>query len=73
LGQTERTESGGANRRLTAIAALLPSVPEIRYLLAKLMFTQPIAVTFVLAWSIWRRRHQLRAATAHYRRHQTQL
>lgn len=26
-----------------------------------------------LAWSIWRRRHQLRAAIAHYRRHKTQL
>jgi hypothetical protein len=55
------------------MAALLPSVPEIRYLLARLLFRPPISTTFLFAWSTWRRQHQLEAAQAHYRRHQMQL
>lgn len=51
------------------MAALLPSVPEIRYLLAQMLFRPPITTAFVLAWSIWRRQHQSEAAKAHYRRH----
>jgi hypothetical protein len=73
LEQTERNESGAPNRRLAAMTALLPSVPEIRYLLARLLLAPPVTATFVLSWSIWRRRHQLGAAEAHYRRHQVQL
>jgi len=53
--------------------ALLPSVPEIRYLLARMFFTPPMAPIFVMAWSLWRRRHQILAANAHYKRHKMQL
>lgn len=35
MEQTERNESKGTNRRLIRMAALVPSVPEIRYLLAR--------------------------------------
>jgi hypothetical protein len=73
LEQTERNESGSSNRRLTAMAALLPSVPEIRYLLARLMLRPPIAADAIMVWSLWRRRHQLSAAKAHYKRHKMQL
>jgi hypothetical protein len=73
LEQTERNESAGTNRRLTAMAALLPSVPEICHLLTRLVFRPPLTTAFVLAWSLWRRRHQFTAAQAHYRRHQMQL
>jgi len=56
------------------MAALLPSVPEIRYLLARLILRPRGAARFILAWSLWRRQHQLGAAKAHYRRrHETQL
>jgi hypothetical protein len=55
------------------MAALLPSVPEIRYLLARLMLRPPITTAAIMAWSLWRRRHQINAAKAHYRRHQMQL
>jgi hypothetical protein len=73
MEQTEQNESGTFNRRLTAMKALLPSVPEIRYLLARMIFTPPMTPIFVITWSLWRRRHQIAAANAHYRRHQMQL
>jgi hypothetical protein len=54
--------------------ALVPSVPEIRYLLGRLVTAPPIRLTFIMAWSIWRRHHQAKAAEAHYRkRTKTQL
>jgi hypothetical protein len=51
-----------------AMDALLPSVPEIRYLLSRLLLSPPIGKAFVLAWSFWRRRHQFCAAVAHYQK-----
>jgi len=51
----------------------LPSVPEIRSLIAKLLLRPPLRSPFVLAWSAWRQRHQFGAAEAHYRTHKTQL
>jgi hypothetical protein len=49
-------------------------VPEIRYLLARLLLKPRTARTFILAWSRWRRRHQDNAEQAHYRkRHHPQL
>jgi hypothetical protein len=47
--------------------ALVPSVPEIRYLLARLVLTTPPRATFVIAWSFWRRRHQAAATKCHYK------
>jgi hypothetical protein len=51
----------------------MPSVPEIRNLLAKLLLKSPFRRPVVLAWSAWRRRHQQRAANAHYHQQKTQL
>jgi hypothetical protein len=50
------------------MAALAPSVPEIRYLLARILLRPPIGKAFIIAWSLWRRMHQLNAAQAHYKR-----
>lgn len=68
MEQTERNESKGANRRLIRMAALVPSVPEIRYLLARILIFPPTQKPFIIAWSLWRRRHQAVAAICHYKR-----
>ena len=74
MGQSERKESSGPSGRLMSLAALLPTVPEIRYLLARLLLRPPIRTRFIMAWSLWRRPHQAKAAAAHYRRQiKTQL
>ncbi|WP_292505000.1 hypothetical protein [Mesorhizobium sp.] len=49
------------------MTALVPSVPEIRYLLARLLLRPPISASFIIAWSLWRRQHQADAAIAHYK------
>ena len=51
-----------------SLAALLPTVPEIRYLLARLLLRPPRRARFIMAWSLWRRKQQAKAAAAHYRR-----
>ena len=43
------------------------SVPEARHLLARLLFPPPSGFPLVLAWSLWRRRHQYRARLCHCR------
>src|SRR5262249_35100962 len=43
------------------------SVPEVRHLLARLLFPPPSSPSFVLAWSAWRRRHQYKARICHSR------
>jgi hypothetical protein len=48
-------------------------VPEIRWLITKLLLQSPLRTAFVLTWSAWRQRHQFEAAQAHYRAHKTQL
>jgi hypothetical protein len=48
---------------------LIPlTVNEIRRLFAKLIATTTHTITHWLAWSRWRRLHQARARTSHYRR-----
>lgn len=69
--QTETNESDAL--RLTPIRPGLPSVPKIRCPIAKLLPRPPMPIRFVLAWSVWRQRHQLGAAEPHYRAHKTQL
>ncbi|WP_072382111.1 hypothetical protein, partial [Rhizobium tibeticum] len=60
--------------RLTNTMAFVPSVAEIRYLIKRLLLQPPIRVRLILAWSLWRRRHQASAMLSHYKaRHQTQL
>ena len=55
------------------MAALVPSVPEIRYLLARILIRAPTRKPFILAWSLWRRRHQANATISHYKRYNAQL
>jgi hypothetical protein len=53
---------------------LIPSAPEIKTIMARLVFPPPIVPAFVFSWSRWRRLHQADAAEAHYRaRHVAQL
>jgi len=74
MGQSERKESGHPSGRPMSLTALLPTVPEIRYLLARLRLRPPRRTRFVMAWSLWRRKHQAKAAAAHDRRQsKTQL
>ena len=48
---------------------LIPlTVPEVRRLLCRLVWSRPRAREHVLAWSTWRRRHQQRAKISHHRR-----
>jgi hypothetical protein len=68
MEQTERNESKRVNRRLIRMVALVPSVPEIRYLLARMLIFPPTQRPFIIAWSLWRRRHQAVATLCHYRR-----
>lgn len=59
---------------LVLLADLVPSVPEIRYLLARILLKPALDLAFILGWSLWRRRHQNTAAQAHYqKRNQMQL
>jgi len=67
MGQTERNESEQPNRRLSRMVALVPSVPEIRYLLARILIFPPTQKPFIMAWSVWRRRHQCAATFSHYK------
>jgi hypothetical protein len=56
-------------RPQTADTHLIPlTVNEIRRLFAKLITTAAHTVGRWLAWSRWRRLHQARAKTSHYRR-----
>jgi SRSO17 transposase len=55
-----------ASRVSTELCPL--SVPEARRLLARLLFPLACGLTRVLAWSLWRRRHQYRACLCHSRR-----
>ena len=58
-----RWKKGGSR----TVAELIPlTVPEVRRLLAHLIWQQPPEITAVLSWSHWRRRHQARARRCHY-------
>jgi hypothetical protein len=53
---------------------LLPwTVSEIRRLMARLVWKVAHSLDHLLAWSVWRRRHQARAKHYHYRRRQALL
>ena len=55
------------------MTALIPSVPEIARLIERLLFPPPKRKTFIVNWSLWRRKHQANAATAHYKCREIQL
>ena len=46
---------------------------DIRHLFVELVTRRRPDSTHVLRWSLWRRRHQARARTSHYRRQATTL
>lgn len=63
IAARERTNRTDDTRGLIAL-----TVNEIRHLFAK-MITNPVrSINYWLHWSAWRRQHQQRALTSHYRR-----
>jgi hypothetical protein len=46
---------------------LVPSAPEVKAILARIVFPPPLQRAFVFSWSLWRRVHQACAAEANYR------
>ena len=63
IAARERDRTRPANRPLIPL-----TVKEIRHLFAKLAANTVHTIDHWLAWSQWRRRHQARAKTSHYRR-----
>ena len=49
------------------------TVPEVRRLLTRLVWTENQPPGFILHWSWWRRRHQARARRCHYKRRPSDL
>ena len=62
---------GGCRSRDEGLIPL--TVPEVRRLLTRLVWTATPSTDFVLSWSQWRRRHQARARRCHYQRRQSIL
>jgi SRSO17 transposase len=58
-----------ASDRHTRNSLITLTVNEFRRLFITLLLRPLHAVADILAWSIWRRRHQARARACHYRRH----
>jgi hypothetical protein len=59
---------------VTALGVLLAlTVPELRRLLACLTLRRAADPSFILGWSVWRRRHQATARRCHYQRQRTKL
>ena len=62
----DATEKGGLPG---CEARLIPrTVPEVRRLLTRLIWTANHPADFVLSWSQWKRKHQARAKESHYQR-----
>jgi hypothetical protein len=63
--------AAGCRKKESAAALLIQlAVPEVRHLLYSLLWLVKPAVERVLAWSRWRRAHQLAAKHAHIPRQQ---
>jgi hypothetical protein len=59
---------------VTALGVLVAlSVAELRRLLARLVWRPPVDRVFILAWSVWRRRHQATAPRTHYQQQRRKL
>jgi SRSO17 transposase len=67
---TERCSTGAPtpSRPTSTSAVLALTVPEVRHLLARLIWPASSSVYRVLAWSWWRRYHQRRASYYHTKR-----
>ena len=48
-------------------ALRMPSLPELRGMIARLLLVPLVRPAFVFAWSWWRQCHQVTAAEAHRR------
>jgi SRSO17 transposase len=60
------------DKRSASDTELIPlTVNEIRHLFAKMITNTVRTISYWLHWSNWRRRHQARARTSHYRRRGT--
>jgi hypothetical protein len=67
----QRAAAGERGVAVTTLGVLVAlSARELRRLLARLVWPPPSDPTRVLAWSLWRRRHQARARRAHQQRRQ---
>lgn len=72
-GSPERADTaetvGGGGAAPAPVAGLVRlSREEVRRLLARLCWAAPPPPAFVLAWSVWRWRHQWRARRCHYKK-----
>jgi SRSO17 transposase len=63
IAACERAQQRSEDQQLVSL-----SINEIRRLLAKLVINTVHTIDHWLNWSRWRRRHQARAKTSHYRR-----
>ena len=62
-------DAGGKKGARRAVEELIPlTVPEVRRLLAHLIWHELPDTNTVLGWSHWRRRHQARARRCSYAR-----
>jgi SRSO17 transposase len=62
-------QQSGGEVTVERAADLLPiTVPEVRRLLWRLVWARPPDPARVIAWSLWRRRHQQRARRCHWHR-----
>ena len=67
-GSRVSSTATAGTRTLCATNAMVPSVPELRFLFAKLLFRPPVTKSFVMQWTLWRRRHRAGTSWAHYKR-----
>jgi hypothetical protein len=59
---------------VTALGVLVAlTVPELRRLLARLAWRPAADPSFILGWSVWRRRHEATARRCHYQRQRNEL
>jgi hypothetical protein len=59
---------------VTALGVLVAlTVAELRRLLARLVWHPSADPGFTLAWSVWRRRHQVTARRIHYQQQRRKL
>ena len=67
---TERAATGSPTpcRSASTAEVLALTVPEVRHLLARLIWPASSSAPQVLAWSWWRRSHQRRASYFHTKR-----
>jgi hypothetical protein len=68
IAARERTNRPQQTRRMISL-----TVNEIHHLFAKLITNSVRTITYWLHWSRWRRLHQARARTSHYRRRGTEI